>query len=61
MQGTNGGGKRSSSATAYLTREVLERTNLHVLLNTRITRIQRSNIPSFDGPELGSVEAFGNG
>ncbi|KAF7777703.1 CAZyme family AA3 [Agaricus bisporus var. burnettii] len=61
MQGTNGGGKRSSSATAYLTREVLGRTNLHVLLNTRITRIQRSNIPSFDGPEIGSVEAFGNG
>lgn len=61
MQGTNGGGERSSSATAYLTRQILGRENLHVLLNTRTTRIQRSKISSSDGPEFDRVEVVGNG
>ncbi|EKM76823.1 hypothetical protein AGABI1DRAFT_77908 [Agaricus bisporus var. burnettii JB137-S8] len=61
VQGTNGGGERSSSATAYLTRQILGRKNLHVLLNTRTTRIQRSKTSSSDGPEFDKVEVVGNG
>ncbi|XP_006461554.1 hypothetical protein AGABI2DRAFT_205343 [Agaricus bisporus var. bisporus H97] len=60
-QATIGGGQRSSAATSYLTREVLERRNLHVLLNTRTTRVQRSNNFRSDGPEFDHVEVFGNG
>jgi choline dehydrogenase len=61
MQGADGGGQRSSSATSYLTPAVLGRRNLHVAVNTRVTRIQRSNTSSSDGPEFDNVEAFGNG
>ncbi|KAF7777702.1 CAZyme family AA3 [Agaricus bisporus var. burnettii] len=60
-QGTNGGGSRSSSATSYLTREITRRKNLHVLLNTRVTRLRRSEDSSSNGPEFDSVEAFGDG
>jgi choline dehydrogenase len=60
-QATIGGGERSSSATAYLTSDVLGRSNLHVLLNTRTTRIMQSNSSSSHGPEFGNVEVFGNG
>ncbi|KAF7777700.1 CAZyme family AA3 [Agaricus bisporus var. burnettii] len=61
VHGNNGGGERSSSATAYLTREVIGRTNLHVLLNTRATRIQRSDTSRHGRPEFDSVETFGDG
>jgi choline dehydrogenase len=60
-QATIGGGERSSSATAYLTTDVLARTNLHVLLNTRATRIQKSNSSNSHGPEFGNIEVVGNG
>jgi hypothetical protein len=60
-QGTNGGGERSSSATSYLTPDVVARNNLHVLLNTRTTRILQSNASSSEGPEFDKVEVVGNG
>ncbi|TFK24010.1 aryl-alcohol oxidase [Coprinopsis marcescibilis] len=34
-----GGGERSSSASSYLTTSVLARRNLHVAVNTRVTRV----------------------
>ncbi|KAG6854277.1 hypothetical protein C0991_008522 [Blastosporella zonata] len=38
-QSTIKGGKRSSSATSYLAPKFAERPNLHVLTNTRVTRV----------------------
>ncbi|KAK1229723.1 hypothetical protein PQX77_007187 [Marasmius sp. AFHP31] len=36
---TVNGAKRSSAATSYLASEYLERKNLHILVNTRVTRL----------------------
>ncbi|KAJ3533122.1 hypothetical protein NMY22_g7465 [Coprinellus aureogranulatus] len=44
-QVTIGGGKRSSSSTAYLSRQNISRENLHVVLNTHVTRILPSSTP----------------
>ncbi|KAH0584161.1 Choline dehydrogenase [Termitomyces sp. J132] len=41
-QATIGGGSRSSSATAYLNAEFSARKNLHILVNTRVTRVLSS-------------------
>ncbi|KAJ3520042.1 hypothetical protein NMY22_g12921 [Coprinellus aureogranulatus] len=61
-QFTVGGGKRSSSSTAYLSEHYLSRKNLHVVLNTHATRILphhngpfRSRDPTFE-----TVEVFSN-
>ncbi|RDB26725.1 Pyranose dehydrogenase 3 [Hypsizygus marmoreus] len=42
LQSTIDGGRRSSSATSYLAPKFMKRPNLHVLLNTRVTRILRT-------------------
>ncbi|KAJ7139037.1 pyranose dehydrogenase [Mycena epipterygia] len=39
LQGTIGGGERSSAATSYLSPEVQERPNLHILLNAQVVRV----------------------
>ncbi|KAH6904261.1 pyranose dehydrogenase [Coprinopsis sp. MPI-PUGE-AT-0042] len=39
LQSTVGGGERSSAATSYLTPSYLNRKNLHVVVNTRVTRV----------------------
>lgn len=56
MQHTIGHGERSSAATSYLTADVLGRSNLHVLLNSRTTKLISSkgynSNPSFDGIEV---------
>lgn len=39
LQSTSGGGTRSSAATAYLAPQFQERANMHIVLNTRVTRI----------------------
>lgn len=41
-QGTVGNGTRSSSATAYLSEKFTSRNNLHLVLNTKVTRIHAS-------------------
>ncbi|KAJ6535924.1 pyranose dehydrogenase [Mycena vulgaris] len=38
-QSTNGGGKRSSSASAYLAPEFAQRRNLHVLLHAQVSKL----------------------
>ncbi|KAF4604041.1 hypothetical protein EYR38_004463 [Pleurotus pulmonarius] len=48
-------GTRSSSATVYLKPEVINRPNLHVLLNTQVTRLlqlDRTDKTRFDGVEF---------
>lgn len=56
IQNTIGGGARSSAGTAYFD-PVQNRTNLHVLLNTRVTRLINTAAdgatPAFDTVELG--------
>jgi len=56
LQSTINGGRRSSSATSYLSPDVLKRPNLDVLLNTRVTRILRTNetrpYPAFRDVEI---------
>ncbi|KAJ3565821.1 hypothetical protein NP233_g7394 [Leucocoprinus birnbaumii] len=58
FQGTIGNGERSSSATSYLTDDVLSRSNLHVLLDTRAIRLiasgNTSSTPAFRQVELSS-------
>ncbi|KAJ7627940.1 aryl-alcohol oxidase-like protein [Mycena polygramma] len=39
LQSTIGGGKRSTSATSYLSPTYAKRSNLHVLLHARVTRL----------------------
>ncbi|KAF8590856.1 GMC oxidoreductase [Ramaria rubella] len=43
LQATIQDGKRSSSATSYLGPEFINRSNLHVLINARVTRLIKSN------------------
>lgn len=55
LQATIKGGNRSSAATSYLGPEFINRPNLHVLVNSRVTRVLQSNSPSssvghLDGP-----------
>ncbi|KIJ39504.1 GMC oxidoreductase [Sphaerobolus stellatus SS14] len=43
LQSTIKDGKRSSSATSYLGPEFINRPNLHVLLNARVTKLLKTN------------------
>ena len=55
MQSSIGGGERSSAATAYLTSDVRNRTNLDILINTQVTRL--INVASSGStPDLRTVE-----
>ncbi|KAG6818769.1 hypothetical protein H0H93_001983, partial [Arthromyces matolae] len=49
-------GKRSSSATSYLAPHILKRRNLHVLVNTQVTRIIKTGT-SRGRPAFGALEA----
>lgn len=53
---TIGGGERSSSARTYLAPQFLARPNLHVLVNSRVSRVLQTGshdgVPSFRGVEL---------
>ncbi|KAJ3556100.1 hypothetical protein NP233_g12056 [Leucocoprinus birnbaumii] len=60
-QGTIRDGERSSSATSYLTDDVLNRSNLHVVLNTLATRVVASNTSSSRVPSFKQVQITGNG
>ncbi|KAF9450824.1 GMC oxidoreductase [Macrolepiota fuliginosa MF-IS2] len=48
LQSTIGEGARSSAATSYLNLTVIQRQNLHILLETRVTRI----LPATNGTDL---------
>ncbi|KAJ6451318.1 alcohol oxidase [Mycena sanguinolenta] len=52
MQATIKDGTRSSSATSYLAPEFINRPNLHVLLNARVTRVLPTGPTSFDTVEF---------
>ncbi|KAH9477827.1 Pyranose dehydrogenase 3 [Psilocybe cubensis] len=52
LQTTTGKGERSSSATAYLSNQFTSRKNLHVLVNTKVTRIIGNSKGSFTGVEI---------
>ncbi|EIN11653.1 aryl-alcohol oxidase-like protein [Punctularia strigosozonata HHB-11173 SS5] len=57
VQATIDNGERSSSATAYLPKEVLLRRNLHIVLRAQVTKIQSrssDNPPRFDAVEFAS-------
>lgn len=51
LQVTVGKGERSSSATAYLAPEYLKRSNLHVLVKNRVSRLLQTpssrGVPTF--------------
>jgi choline dehydrogenase-like flavoprotein len=47
IQTTIKDGSRSSSATSYLAPQFINRPNLHVLLNARVTRILPINADAF--------------
>lgn len=51
-----GNGQRSSSATAYLAPQFLNRTNLHVLINAHVTKLLEtgngSAVPAFRALEF---------
>ncbi|KAI9061587.1 GMC oxidoreductase [Trametes sanguinea] len=56
LQSTIGHGMRSSAATAFLTEDVLSRSNLDVLIGTRVTRLIQTEqflfTPTFLGVEI---------
>ncbi|KAG6908850.1 hypothetical protein DXG01_003016 [Tephrocybe rancida] len=49
-------GERSSSATSYLGAKFIDRQNLHVLLNTRVTRLLETRAPGPSQPVIRTVE-----
>ncbi|KAF8209499.1 aryl-alcohol oxidase [Mycena galopus ATCC 62051] len=55
MQATIDGGQRSSAATSYLGSAFISRTNLHVLVNSRVTRIIPTGVDA-GKPAFRSVE-----
>jgi hypothetical protein len=59
-QVTINGPERDSSASAYLAEEYLRRENLHVMVNTRVTRVLRTGANS-QTPEFKSVEYLSDG
>ncbi|KXN89017.1 Alcohol dehydrogenase [acceptor] [Leucoagaricus sp. SymC.cos] len=59
LQSTVGFGKRSSSATAFLLPALNNRSNLHVLINTQVTRLIQSGTIS-KKPQFLSVEIATN-
>ncbi|KAJ3709833.1 hypothetical protein C8R42DRAFT_705880 [Lentinula raphanica] len=57
LQATIDGGNRSSAATSYLGPQYINRPNLHILINTRATRIfQDDSSTSNSSPRLATVE-----
>ncbi|KAJ4471474.1 pyranose dehydrogenase [Lentinula aciculospora] len=57
LQATIDGGNRSSAATSYLSPEFRHRPNLHILINTRVTRILQDDSSIGGGPpHLTTVE-----
>ncbi|KAJ7362668.1 hypothetical protein DFH08DRAFT_910802 [Mycena albidolilacea] len=56
FQSTIGGGERSSSATSYLAPKLIQRENLHVLLNAQVLRLvgpqTTKGVVSFEGVEF---------
>ena len=58
MQSTIGGGERSNANTAFL-QPIISRSNLDVLINTRVTKLVQSGTaklgPIFNTVELGST------
>ncbi|KAG6917771.1 hypothetical protein DXG01_001176 [Tephrocybe rancida] len=59
IQSTIKGGERSSSATAYLAQDILDRPNLDVVVGTQITRVLQTG--TADGrPAFGAVEVAQN-
>lgn len=59
-QNSIGGGKRSSSATAYLQNGQINRPNLHVLLNAQVTKLVKTGVanglPSFRAVQFASKD-----
>ncbi|KAF7378228.1 GMC oxidoreductase [Mycena sanguinolenta] len=58
-QQTINGAQRSSGATSYLGPQFMARSNLHVLVNTRVTRVNQTGTDS-GKPAFRSVEATQN-
>ncbi|KAJ7290045.1 aryl-alcohol-oxidase from pleurotus Eryingii [Mycena rebaudengoi] len=56
LQLTAGGGQRAHSATAYLAAEYLNRPNLHIVINTQVSRVLKTGgtavKPAFRGVEF---------
>jgi len=59
-QTTINGARRSSSATSYLGPEFISRTNLHIVVNARVTRLLKTGTTADGTPEILGVE-FVNG
>ncbi|KAJ7045892.1 aryl-alcohol oxidase-like protein [Mycena alexandri] len=57
-QSTINNGSRSSSATSYLAPQYITRPNLHVVLNTMVTRVQQSNHSSRTGKPIFQTVEF---
>ncbi|KAJ7629675.1 aryl-alcohol oxidase [Mycena polygramma] len=61
LQATIDGGQRSSAATSYLGPPFIKRPNLHVLINSRVTRIIQTGVdhgkPAFRAAEFTQSEA----
>ncbi|KAJ7266573.1 aryl-alcohol oxidase [Mycena rebaudengoi] len=60
IQSTINGGQRSSAATSYLGPSFMSRPNLHVLINTHVTRLIHTGVekgkPAFRGVEFAQKE-----
>ncbi|KAG6907390.1 hypothetical protein DXG01_009081 [Tephrocybe rancida] len=56
LQATIKRGERSSSATSYLEAKFIDRQNLHVLLNTRVTRLLETRSSGPSQPVIRTVE-----
>ncbi|THU96778.1 aryl-alcohol-oxidase from pleurotus Eryingii [Dendrothele bispora CBS 962.96] len=56
VQATVENGTRSSSATVYLSDQFLQRPNLQVLVNARVTRVLQSNTTNCTSPTFDQVE-----
>ncbi|KAJ2920933.1 hypothetical protein H1R20_g16162, partial [Candolleomyces eurysporus] len=55
-QYTVGNGQRSSSSSSYLSDKYIKRGNLHVVLNTHVTRVLPSNSGSAQRPVFRTIE-----
>ncbi|KAJ7201522.1 aryl-alcohol-oxidase from pleurotus Eryingii [Mycena rebaudengoi] len=60
IQSTINGGQRSSAATSYLGPSFMSRPNLHVLINSHVTRLIKTGVdhgkPAFRGVEFAQTE-----
>ncbi|KAJ7898014.1 aryl-alcohol oxidase [Mycena olivaceomarginata] len=59
LQSTINGGQRSSAATSYLGPSFMSRPNLHVLVNSRVTRLIQTGVDK-GKPAFRAVEFTGN-